>query len=58
MKQDETVSATDLLLSNVAELNALVALLVRKSQVTEAELLHEVQAMKERMHTDERTGSA
>jgi len=58
MKKDESVSAQELLLANAAELDALVEVLVRKGIVTRQELLDEIQAMKQRMHASDQTGSA
>jgi hypothetical protein len=49
-KKRQTESAEELLLANVAELDALVELLVRKGVITKAELLDEIRAMKQRRY--------
>jgi hypothetical protein len=58
MTDEKSVSAHELLLANVAELDALVEVLARKGLITKAELLAEIRAMKERRLGEGRPGSA
>ena len=55
-KKRPTVSVQELLLANVAELDALVELLVEKGVITEAELLDRIRLMRLRVAEAQKPG--